>query len=151
MAITKHLREAVGPEDTAAEEETSREKASFEEALPEESRNLTSPLLLTLLLITAVVFQDPVRRALAAPVMQSWTTVFVAVVLQALPFLVLGVLLSAAIAVFVPPSFFARVLPRRPALAVPVAGVAGAVLPGCECASVPVAGALVHMEPFEGT
>ncbi|MBI0383591.1 permease, partial [Streptomyces albiflaviniger] len=29
-------------------------------------------------------------------------------------------------------------------LAVPVAGVAGAVLPGCECASVPVAGALVR-------
>ncbi|BFO13897.1 hypothetical protein SHKM778_02850 [Streptomyces sp. KM77-8] len=92
------------------------------------------------------MFQDPVRRALAAPVMQSWMTVFVAVVLQALPFLVLGVLLSAAIAVFVPPSFFARALPKRPALAVPVAGAAGAVLPGCECASVPVAGALVRRE-----
>jgi uncharacterized membrane protein YraQ (UPF0718 family) len=63
---------------------------------------------------------------------------------QALPFLVLGVLLSAAIAVFVPPSFFARALPARPALAVPVAGISGAILPGCECASVPVAGALVR-------
>ncbi|MFI2910106.1 permease [Streptomyces sp. PDY-4] len=110
----------------------------------EEPRHLDSALLLTLLLLTAVMFQDPVRRALAAPVMQSWMTVFVAVVLQALPFLVLGVLLSAAIAVFVPPSFFARALPKRPALAVPVAGAAGAVLPGCECASVPVAGALVR-------
>src|SRR5439155_26378004 len=67
-----------------------------------------------------------------------------AVVTQALPFLVLGVLLSAFIAAFVPPSFFTRALPRRPALAVPVAGVAGMVLPGCECASVPVAGALVR-------
>jgi uncharacterized protein len=57
---------------------------------------------------------------------------------------VFGVLLSAVIAVFVPPSFFARALPRRPALAVPVAGAAGVVLPGCECASVPVAGALVR-------
>lgn len=82
-------------------------------APPEESRHLTSPLLLTLVLLTAVMFQDPVRRALAAPVTQSWMTVFVAVVLQALPFLVLGVLLSAAIAVFVPPSFFARALPDR--------------------------------------
>nr|WP_234392717.1 permease [Streptomyces sp. XY152] len=100
--------------------------------------------MLTLVLLTAVMFQDPVRRALAAPVTQSWMTVFVAVVLQALPFLVLGVLLSAAIAVFVPPSFFVRALPKRPALAVPVAGAAGAVLPGCECASVPVAGALVR-------
>ena len=45
---------------------------------------------------------------------------------------------------FVPPSFFARALPKQPALAVPVAGVAGVVLPGCECGSVPVAGALVR-------
>src|SRR4051794_37561908 len=71
-------------------------------------------------------------------------TVFIAVVTQAMPFLVLGVVLSAMIAVFVPPSFFARALPSRPALAVPVAGAAGVVLPGCECASVPVAGALVR-------
>ncbi|WP_328502180.1 permease [Streptomyces sp. NBC_00457] len=113
---------------------------------PEEpqGRHLNSPLVLTMVLVLAVLAQGPIRRMLAVPVMQSWMTVFVAVVVQALPFLVLGVLLSAAIAVFVPPSFFARALPKRPALAVPVAGAAGAVLPGCECASVPVAGALVR-------
>ncbi|MER7679698.1 permease [Streptomyces sp. NPDC096934] len=104
----------------------------------------SSPLVLVMVLVVLVLAQGPVRGALSAPVMQSWMTVFVAVVLQALPFLVLGVLLSAAIAVFVPPAFFARALPKRPALAVPVAGMAGAVLPGCECASVPVAGALVR-------
>ncbi|MCW2919095.1 MAG: putative permease [Actinomycetia bacterium] len=103
-----------------------------------------SLLVLTVLLLLVVALQAPIRRALSAPVMQSWVTVFVAVVVQALPFLVLGVVLSAIIAVFVPPSFFARVLPRQPALAVPVAGMAGMVLPGCECASVPVAGALVR-------
>ncbi|MGW0755955.1 permease [Streptomyces sp. NPDC002814] len=113
---------------------------------PEEpqGRHLNSPLVLTMVLVLAVLAQGPIRRMLAVPVMQSWMTVFVAVLVQALPFLVLGVLLSAAIAVFVPPSFFARALPKRPALAVPVAGAAGAVLPGCECASVPVAGALVR-------
>lgn len=103
----------------------------------------SSTLVLTLLMLLMFELQGPIRRVLAAPVMQSWTTVFVAVVVQALPFLVLGVLLSAAIAVFVPPSFFARALPRHPGLAVPAAGMAGMVLPGCECASVPVAGALV--------
>ncbi|WP_330338681.1 permease [Streptomyces sp. NBC_00557] len=108
------------------------------------SPRITSPLVLTLVLLLAVLAQSPIRGLLATPLMQSWMTVFVAVTLQALPFLVLGVLLSAAIAVFVPPAFFARALPRRPALAVPVAGIAGAVLPGCECASVPVAGALVR-------
>ena len=109
-----------------------------------EARRLDSPLMLTLLMILVVLCQGPIREALGAPVMQSWMTVFVAVLVQALPFLVLGVLLSAAIAVFVPPSFFARALPKNPTLAVPVAGMAGVVLPGCECASVPVAGALVR-------
>ncbi|MFE2821710.1 permease [Streptomyces sp. NPDC059271] len=114
------------------------------EQSPRQGWHVSSPLALTMLLLLVVAAQGPVRRALSAPVMQSWMTVFVAVVVQALPFLVLGVLLSAVIAVFVPPSFFARALPKRPALAVPVAGLAGAVLPGCECASVPVAGALVR-------
>lgn len=99
---------------------------------------------LVLVLLLVVALAGPIRRATSAPVVQNWTTVFIAVVTQAFPFLVFGVLLSAVIAVFVPPSFFARALPKRPALAVPVAGAAGVVLPGCECASVPVAGALVR-------
>lgn len=111
---------------------------------PSQGWQFSSPLVLTALMIVVIGLQGPVRRALSAPVMQSWMTVFVAVVVQALPFLVLGVLLSAAIAVFVPPAFFARALPDRPALAVPAAAMAGVVLPGCECASVPVAGALVR-------
>jgi hypothetical protein len=103
----------------------------------------SSSLGLAMLLLVLFGLQGPIRSALSGPAMQTWMTVFVAVLVQALPFLVLGVALSAAIAVFVPPSFFVRVLPSRPALAVPVAGAAGAVLPGCECASVPVAGALL--------
>jgi uncharacterized membrane protein YraQ (UPF0718 family) len=114
------------------------------EAQRPKARRANSSLALITVLLAVMVLQAPIGRALSTPVMQGWMTVFVAVVVQALPFLVLGVLLSAAIAVFVPPSFFVRALPGRTALAVPVAGVGGAVLPGCECASVPVAGALVR-------
>jgi uncharacterized membrane protein YraQ (UPF0718 family) len=77
------------------------------------------------------------------PAMQAWRTVALAVTVQALPFLLLGTALSGAINAFVPARVFTRVLPRRPVLAVPVAGVAGVVLPGCECASVPVANSLI--------
>ncbi|GAA2640090.1 permease [Actinomadura fulvescens] len=84
-----------------------------------------------------------VAPGLDARSLDAWTTVFVAICVQALPFLVFGVALSAAITAFVPPSFWNRVLPRRPGAAVPVAGAMGAVLPGCECASVPVAGGLM--------
>ncbi|MFB7502531.1 permease [Streptomyces broussonetiae] len=127
-------------EDAPPGAETSPADASSDQ----EGRRLSSPLVLVLTLLLAVLAQSPIRGLLGTPLMQSWMTVFVAVTMQALPFLVLGVLLSAALAVFVPPAFFARALPSRPALAVPVAGVAGAILPGCECASVPVAGALVR-------
>ncbi|MGW0335892.1 permease [Streptomyces sp. NPDC003011] len=138
MAVTK-----AAPKETGADSSPARDTQGPDRDT-EGARRLSSPLVLTLVLLVMVLAQGPIRQALSAPVMQSWTTVFVAVVVQALPFLVLGVLLSAALAVFVPPSFFARALPKRTGLAVPVAGAAGAVLPGCECASVPVAGALVR-------
>ena len=69
---------------------------------------------------------------------------FVGVTVQAMPFLVLGVLLSAALTAFIPASFFAKALPKHPALAVPVASASGVILPGCECASVPVSAALMN-------
>jgi len=96
------------------------------------------------LLVGLVVLRGPITRVIARPGLQTWTTVFVSVLTQAMPFLVFGVVLSAVIAVFVPASFFAKALPKRPVLAVPIASAAGVVLPGCECASVPVAGALVR-------
>lgn len=80
---------------------------------------------------------------LDAAAVHAWRTVCLAVIVQALPFLLLGTALSGAINAFVPEGVFTRVLPKRPALAVPVAGLAGAVLPGCECASVPVANSLI--------
>jgi uncharacterized membrane protein YraQ (UPF0718 family) len=75
---------------------------------------------------------------------QAWRTICVAIVVQALPFLLLGTALSGAINAFVPAQVFTRALPKKPAFAVPVASAAGVVLPGCECASVPVAGSLIR-------
>ena len=75
---------------------------------------------------------------------RAWCTILLAVVLAATPFLVLGVTVSGLVASFVPAAAFSRLLPSDPRLAVPAAGLAGAVLPGCECSSVPVAGRLVE-------
>ncbi len=99
---------------------------------------------LAVLLVLLVVFRSQVAGAISDPRLQTWTTVFVSVLVQATPFLVFGVALSAVIAVFVPRSFWAKALPRHPALAVPVASCAGVVLPGCECGSVPIAGSLIR-------
>ncbi len=84
-----------------------------------------------------------VRPLVQSPAAQAWFTIFVSICLQAMPFLVFGVVLSGLLTAFVPPGAIARRLPKRSAVAVPVAGLAGMALPGCECASVPLAGRLV--------
>lgn len=94
-------------------------------------------------LVVTLVLQRWASGHLTSGAVRTGSTVFVAIIVQASPFLALGVVLSGAIAAFVPASFWQAVLPRRTALAVPVAGVAGAVLPGCECASVPVSSGLM--------
>jgi uncharacterized membrane protein YraQ (UPF0718 family) len=101
-----------------------------------------------ILLGAAVVVSVVCRPVLAvldpgAP-MSAWSTVFLAVVVQALPFLALGVVVSGVIDAFVPDWLVQRAVPRRTAVAVPVAAAAGALLPGCECASVPVAARLMR-------
>jgi uncharacterized protein len=98
---------------------------------------------LPVLLILLVVFRDRLQPFLDGPALSTWFAIFVSVCIQALPFLGLGVLVSAIITAYVPSSWLTRALPRRTALAVPAAGAAGVVLPGCECGSVPIAGGLV--------
>jgi uncharacterized membrane protein YraQ (UPF0718 family) len=112
---------------------------------PPKARRFGSVEVLAVLLILLVIFRGPIAAWVGRyPVLQTWTTVFVSVMVQATPFLVFGVTLSAVIAVFVPRSFWAKALPSHPALAVPVASCAGVVLPGCECGSVPIAGSLIR-------
>jgi uncharacterized membrane protein YraQ (UPF0718 family) len=92
----------------------------------------------------AAVLGPTLALDLYTPPVAAWWTVFTAVTVQAVPFLLLGTVVSAALGAFVPERVFSRLLPRNQALAVPVAGAAGVVLPGCECASVPVAGSLMR-------
>ncbi|MEV5003229.1 permease [Nocardioides sp. LML1-1-1.1] len=100
---------------------------------------------IALLVLLAAV---PAQRLLADPLgneaFQAWATVFLAIVVQSIPFLVLGVLLSGLISALLSEKVVSRVLPRNPLLAVPVAGIAGVGLPTCECAAVPVAGGLAR-------
>jgi len=73
------------------------------------------------------------------PELATAGTVFCGVFIQAVPFLVLGVVVSGLIAAFAPAERLARWLPRRRGAAILAAAVGGVALPGCECGSVPVA------------
>jgi uncharacterized protein len=124
------MRSTLGPGE-AAQEVASREP-----------RRRVDGRLIVLLVVVALYSRGTLTGSLNPVALRTWTTVFVAIVVQALPFLVLGVLVSGAITALVSPGVLERLLPRSTVLAVPSAALAGAALPGCECASVPIAGRL---------
>lgn len=73
------------------------------------------------------------------PAAQNFILVFSSLLIEAIPFILLGALVSAFIEVFVPASVFEKltVLPRP--LQLPASALAGMAFPVCECGSVPVA------------
>ena len=93
--------------------------------------------MLALLIVLAALIRlaDPS----SLPWLRNLLIVFGSLLVEAMPFILLGAAVSAAIEVLVPASAFARIalLPRG--LQLPVAAVAGVAFPVCECGSVPVA------------
>jgi uncharacterized membrane protein YraQ (UPF0718 family) len=71
-------------------------------------------------------------------------TIFFGIFVEALPFLLAGVLVSSAIHLFVTPERMQRLLPRRPLGAALVGATLGLVFPVCECGAVPTARSLMQ-------
>ncbi|MFD7438997.1 permease [Streptomyces sp. NPDC059861] len=133
--------------DGRAEESYGAVAAAASLAVADEPPARGWPRFWPLLLLGAAVLPGVVLflvgRWGSEPAVHAWRTVCLSIAVQAFPFLLLGTAVSGAINAFVPARVFSRLLPQKPALAVPVAGAAGVVLPGCECASVPVANSLI--------
>jgi uncharacterized membrane protein YraQ (UPF0718 family) len=95
------------------------------------------------LLVVAGLLAISLALRLAAPGRVAWIQaaliVFGSLVIQALPFVLIGALASAVIEVFVPPSALERLASLPRPLQLPAAGLAGLAFPICECGSVPVA------------
>ena len=70
---------------------------------------------------------------------QNFLLVFSSLLIEAIPFVLIGALASAAIEVFVPARLFEKLTKLPRPLQLPAAGVAGVAFPVCECGSVPVA------------
>lgn len=111
-----------------------------------DTRSLGTGQMITVaaVLFATLLAQPWIRPLFESEAVRAWCTMFVAVVVQSAPFLLGGVLLSAVISRFLSERLLQNVVPRNPVLAVPVAGVAGFALPGCECAAVPVSEGLMR-------
>jgi uncharacterized membrane protein YraQ (UPF0718 family) len=65
-------------------------------------------------------------------------TIFISIVIEAVPFIVIGALVSALIEVFVSENTILRILPKNRFLSVITASLIGVLFPGCECGIVPI-------------
>lgn len=74
---------------------------------------------------------------------EVFNTVFISILMQAFPFMLIGVLVSSAMHVFIPDEWIVKVFPTKYGLGFLTAMFAGAFFPVCECAIVPVMTRLV--------
>lgn len=69
---------------------------------------------------------------------------FFGIFLEALPFILLGVLVSSVLHLFVPENALRRILPSHPVPGVLTACLLGIVLPVCECGMIPIVRGLIR-------
>lgn len=85
---------------------------------------------------------DPNGQLLNAR-LQEFITLFLSVVVEAFPFVILGVIISVLVALFVSEKFFHRIIPKNRFLSHIVISLLGFLMPVCECGNVPVARRLI--------
>lgn len=75
--------------------------------------------------------------------LQSFKTIFISIILEAMPFILIGVLVSSFIHIFVSDRIIQRWIPRDPMLAILFACVLGILFPVCECGLIPIVRRLI--------
>jgi uncharacterized membrane protein YraQ (UPF0718 family) len=93
--------------------------------------------LLATVLAAGIIIASPLIDTSGFP-MTGIITGVVGLLLQALPFLLVGILISSAVETFITPAFIERHFPKSTAAGMLVALFAGFCIPVCDCATVPV-------------
>lgn len=98
--------------------------------------------LVVVAIIAFYLAAGPVLEGIQIP-LNKIVNVFLGIILQAVPFLLIGVLISSAIQVFIPQRFIERWFPKSIGLGMVAAIIGGFCLPVCDCASIPIFRSLV--------
>lgn len=98
--------------------------------------------LFIILIGLTVVFFPPL--ATPKPWHDSFTTYFIAIVLEAVPYILIGSLLAGLIELFLPASILPRLTKRLGLLGIPATAVVAPIFPACECGVLAVARGLMR-------
>ncbi|ALC80347.1 MULTISPECIES: permease [Bacillus] len=98
-------------------------------------------VLIIILLFTGDRFFTP---GTIPPVLLNINTIFLSILLEAIPFILLGAFASSLIQLFISEKFLRKLLPKHPIAALVPAALVGALIPVCECAIIPVVRRLIQ-------
>jgi len=103
--------------------------------------NINTFLIHIILIFLAVIcVRQLMNISVFATNLNDFSTVFLSIVLEALPFILLGSLVASLIAVFISEDMIARIIPKSKTFGIILASCLGLVFPLCECAIIPIIG-----------
>ncbi|TDF98645.1 permease [Paenibacillus piri] len=108
---------------------------------PSVQRISTNVLALICLVLLFLIFtqRHPLNLSfISSDMLQNFKTLFLSIILEALPFVLLGVLVSAVLQMFVSEQTIRKLVPKNPVLGILFACVVGIIFPLCECGMIPV-------------
>ncbi|WP_099206098.1 permease [Scatolibacter rhodanostii] len=139
--VVRLLRE-VNPNVNIEEAQKGNESHLYKKTIRKKENPIDVFFLVVLWGIVLSFLAKPVLESIKIPV-AAIGNVFLGIILQAIPFLMIGVLLSSAIQVFIPRKWIEEKFPKSLPLGILVALVGGFCLPVCDCASIPIFKSLV--------
>jgi uncharacterized membrane protein YraQ (UPF0718 family) len=71
-------------------------------------------------------------------VINDFSTIFLSIIFEGIPFILIGALASSVIQIFVSEEAIAKIIPKNKFVGVLIASLVGVVFPVCECAIVPI-------------
>lgn len=107
------------------------------------ARSTTPGVLIGVAGLTVLVLAVRVTGAGEAPAVEIFALIATSIIVEALPFVLLGSLVSALIEVYVPERALDRIAGFPLSVQIPGAALGGLAFPVCECGSVPVARRLI--------
>lgn len=101
-------------------------------------------LSIIIVLLLCIYFTRSTRVfTLNSRVINDFSTIFLSIIFEGIPFILIGALASSIIQIFVSEGTIAKLIPKNKFVGVLIASLVGLVFPVCECAIVPITRRLI--------
>jgi hypothetical protein len=113
------------------------QNTAFQKPTPRSNNHFIIIISLVIIIALYVLSSYDLGLITASPKLQIFKMMFISIIIEAMPFILIGVFVSALLQVFVTDQMIRRFIPKNPILGILAASVLGIIFPICECGMVP--------------